>query len=729
MTHSEKLVSELEKKGAGVKDGYLTAFAYNLHGEEKLVRIDGTGVIYRDRLCLYEDGKEIKTLMLSDTEELKIINSVGAYKVVCEHTDGALELLFQGDMRTHREASCAVGYINGIKRDPDSALKRELVFICPKCGKTLRTEEEVCLKCVDKSKTFRRLWQVTKGDRGRMAASLLLFFGVTAISLLSPYIQRIFVDDYILADEKPQLFAFAAVVGLMFGVTVISTALSVARSYFLTCAGTSVVVRLRQTVFEKIEAMSLAGVSKRPTGELMGRLNGDSNVLQRFLTADMPALLEQLILFFFIGVQVVRYDYKLALLVIVPVPFVLLFYRLFWSFMRRMWGRQWVFETRSSTILYDAYQGIRIVKSFGMEHREVERYNKAVEEQRDISMKNEELFAVVFPIVSTFAGIGEFFLLYYVGGNILGGQMTFGEMAQFSAYVSMLYGPLRWMAMIPRRLVASMTSMVKMFEIIDEPADVPEAEHPVDRPIEGHIEFKDVSFGYSDGQTVLRHVSFEVKPGEMIGIVGRSGAGKSTLINLVMRLYDAESGQITVDGVDIRDISGEHLRSNIGVVLQETFLFSGTVYDNIAYAHPTATRSEVIGAAKAAGAHGFIMKLPDGYNTRVGEKGNTLSGGERQRIAIARALLHDPKILILDEATASLDTETEKQLQDALAGLMSGRTTIAIAHRLSTLRNAGRLIVIDKGTVAEQGSRDELMAAGGIYHDLVTAQSMMNKLS
>jgi len=301
-------------------------------------------------------------------------------------------------------------------------------------------------------------------------------------------------------------------------------------------------------------------------------------------------------------------------------------------------------------------------------------------------------------------------------------------MAQFSTYVGMMYGPLRWMVMIPRRLVHALTSVVKVFEIIDEDTDVPESENPVDQPIVGHVKFNDVSFGYLDGQTVVRHVNFEVKPGEMIGIVGKSGAGKSTLINLVMRLYDANSGSITLDGVNLRDISEEHLRSEMGVVLQETFLFSGTIYDNIAYAKPESTRDDVIRAAKAAGAHPFIMKLPDGYNTKVGEKGHTLSGGERQRIAIARALLHDPKILILDEATASLDTETESQLQEALKKLMEGRTTIAIAHRLSTLRNANRLIVIDNGTVAEEGSHNELMEKEGIYYNLVMAQRSMNKL-
>ena len=326
-------------------------------------------------------------------------------------------------------------------------------------------------------------------------------------------------------------------------------------------------------------------------------------------------------------------------------------------------------------------------------------------------------------------GVGEFFLLYYVGNKIIGGEMTLGEMSQFSAYVSLIYGPLRWLSFLPRRLTRVMTSVVKIFEIIDEEVDVADKSDAIDHDIEGYITFDNISFGYDKTNIVLKNVTAEIKPGEMIGIVGKSGVGKSTLINLVMRMYDVNEGCIKIDGIDIKDISQDSLRSQIGVVLQETFLFSGTIYDNIAYAKPNATRDEVITAAKIAGAHSFIMKLPNAYNTKVGERGHTLSGGERQRVAIARALLHNPRILILDEATASLDTETEKQIQDALQKLIADRTTLAIAHRLSTLRNATKILVLDKGGLAEMGSHEELMRKKGIYYGLVMAQRQMSKMS
>ena len=273
-----------------------------------------------------------------------------------------------------------------------------------------------------------------------------------------------------------------------------------------------------------------------------------------------------------------------------------------------------------------------------------------------------------------------------------------------------------------------MVSTAKVFEIIDEKIHDDDAERPVELKIEGNIEIKDVSFGYDESMEVLHDINLSIKPGEMIGLVGRSGVGKSTLINLLMRMYDVSEGKILIDGVDLKDISQECLRSQIGAVLQETFLFSGSIYDNIAYAKADATREEVIRAAKLADAHSFIIKLPDAYNTYVGERGYTLSGGERQRISIARALLHDPRILILDEATASLDTETEKQIQDALANLIEDRTTIAIAHRLSTLRNATKIVVLDKGTVAEIGTHDELMKQKGIYYGLVLAQRQMSRM-
>jgi ATP-binding cassette subfamily B protein len=322
-------------------------------------------------------------------------------------------------------------------------------------------------------------------------------------------------------------------------------------------------------------------------------------------------------------------------------------------------------------------------------------------------------------------------ITWYVGGRqVVGDEMSLGTLITFLAYLGTFYGPLQFLSRLADWLARALASAERIFEIIDSDPDVPEAEEPVPMPrIDGRVSFDDVTFGYDRHKPVLRNVGLDVAQGEMIGFVGHSGAGKSTTINLICRFYDVNEGRILIDGVDIRKIPQQDLRSQIGVVLQDTFLFSGTICDNIGYAKPGATVEEIMAAAKAANAHDFICQKPDGYDTQVGERGQSLSGGERQRISIARAILHNPRILILDEATSSVDTDTEKQIQDAIARLIKGRTTFAIAHRLSTLRNANRLVVLKEGKVEEVGTHDELMEKKGEFYRLVGMQQEMSQIT
>jgi ATP-binding cassette subfamily B protein len=337
------------------------------------------------------------------------------------------------------------------------------------------------------------------------------------------------------------------------------------------------------------------------------------------------------------------------------------------------------------------------------------------------------VFSVLSPISNYLIQVGQYAVLFLGCLLIVRGTMNLGELIQFIGYAGMVYGPLTWLMFLPRWVANAVISIDRVFSVIDQEPEIRDAESSVEHRIEGSLSFRNVTFGYKSYEPVLSDITFDIKQGEMIGLVGHSGSGKSTLINLVSRFYDVNEGEILLDGMDIRKIKQEDLRSQIGVVLQETFLFSGTIMDNICYSKPDATLEEIIQAARVANAHDFIVKFADGYDTRVEENGNNLSGGERQRLAIARAVLSDPRILILDEATASLDIEAETAIQEALKRVTAGRTTIAIAHRLSTLRNADRLLVLEKGKIAEIGTHTDLMARRGIYHGLIMAQRNMAK--
>jgi len=411
--------------------------------------------------------------------------------------------------------------------------------------------------------------------------------------------------------------------------------------------------------------------------------------------------------------------------VFVPIPFIVFIVSQFWKFVQSRNRKLWVLQTRAGYLLQDILNGIRVVKCFGQEDREIERFKYANVRASEQSESNAKLFDTVFPLLTFGIRLGHYLILMYGSMMLFNGEMSIGTLHQFNSYSSIIYSPLLYITSIPRTISTFLTSSSKVFEILEETPEVSDIGLPIDIQIEGDIAIKNITFGYESYNPVLENVTVDIKAGEMIGIVGHSGSGKTTLINLIMRLYDVNEGAIEIDDVNIKDISQSALRSQMGIVLQETFLFSGTIRDNICYSKPYATDEEVIQAARTANAHDFIMNLPEGYNTVVGEKGYSLSGGERQRIAIARAIIHNPKILILDEATAALDTETEKLIQDALNRLTKNRTTLAIAHRLSTLRNADKLLVLDKGKVAEFGSHAELLEKRGIYYKLVMAQRRM----
>jgi ATP-binding cassette subfamily B protein len=391
----------------------------------------------------------------------------------------------------------------------------------------------------------------------------------------------------------------------------------------------------------------------------------------------------------------------------------------------RLTQRSRTADIRHGRIQFDYLTGERVVKVFGREEDAVKTYSSYLNKRFHEAWRYNEFSIVYSYILYIILEIGSYLLLFFGNLWLFNGEIDAGTINQFTAYSAIFYGPLREFSNLPTEITAFVTALSHIKEIFDEEPEVRDAEDAKYPEIRGHIKMTRAYFGYNAYAPILRGVSLEIQPGEMIGIVGHSGCGKTTLVNLVMRLYDVQRGKVEIDGVDIRKIAQKHLRSHIGIVPQEVMLFDATVRENIRFSRPDATDEEVIAAAKAAGAHDFILSLPEGYNTRVGERGSSLSGGERQRIAIARALIHDPQILILDEATAALDAETERDIQKALERLSEGRTTIAIAHRLSTLRNANRIIVIDHGRVVEHGTHRELIEKRGRYYKLVMAQTSL----
>ncbi len=717
--------------GEHAAENQFCAFKYNLLPTSSTEKCDGIISVDKERLHIFEGNKETESIACDQIAEIITDMGVGCMFISVKYKDGSVCLLCRSTLENQKSIIKTVRRMNmyfedgKISEDVESAESK-----CPKCHRPFMNGSKVCPHCADKKQLVKRVWALFSPYKLLVFSAVALFLIVSSINLILPYINSIIVDNYI---QKPDyalghLGGFTIAVLSLAVLEIIIRLVSTVRYHLLIKASNRMIVELRNKLFDKVGRLSITKISAKTTGDLMRRITGDTGTMEHFLINYLPSVLEQLAVFTAVGIYILIYDARLFLLIILPTPFVVLSFNLFWKFMRNLFRKRWLAGSKANTVLHDIFSGIRVVKAFGMEHKESERYEKATGEERKMQEKTDCLWSILMPILRYFICFGEFIILFYVGNKILDGSMTLGQMAQFSSYAGMIYGPLRMVAHIPRNIMNFTTSATKVFEILDETEDITDNEKSVELDIKGDIDINNVSFGYDGGVEVLHKINAHIKSGEFIGIVGASGAGKSTLINLIMRMYDVEDGSISIDGVDIRNILQNSLRSQIGVVLQETFLFSGTVYQNIAYAKPDATREEIIAVAKLAGCHEFIIKLPDGYNTKVGEKGYTVSGGERQRIAIARALLHNPKILILDEATASLDTETEKQIQDALARLSSSRTTIAIAHRLSTLRNANRLIVLDKGKLAEEGSHDELMKKKGIYYSLVMAQREMSNM-
>ncbi len=608
-------------------------------------------------------------------------------------------------------------------RTAEEVVSMEYEKYCEKCGRALPGTSK-CPYCEGKADVLKKFMALCGEYVGKLLLISLLMILTAAVNLVTPMIQRNFIDNALATGDGGwgDLWLF---VGVTFSLLVARILVSVYRYWQCVSLGSALSMSLRHKLYHKIQTLSLSFINNRKPGELLNRVSRDTNQIRGFMEEVFGDMFSVLLTMIVSLVVMFVISWKMTLLSMVFIVIVFAVTRAFWHKIHTIFHKQWLKYDDVASSLQDIISGMRVVKSFGKEDRESARFQKKTEEYATLNKKNETFWAIFYPILTFLLGAGSYIAVYFGGMDVLQGDMSLGELVQFITYCGYLFGPLNWMTHLPRMVMQMITSLNRIYDVLDEEPRIADSKDSKAFPIQGAFTFEDVSFGYHTYEPVLENVSFQVKPGEMIGLVGASGTGKSTLINLIMRLYDVDQGKITIDGVDLRDMKAESLHSQIGVVLQETFLFSGSILANIRFARQDASLAEVIQAAKAANAHDFICKTPDGYNTYVGEHGYNLSGGERQRIAIARAILNNPRLLILDEATSALDTESEFLIQQALNRLVKGRTTFAIAHRLSTLRNADRLVVIDKHSIAEIGTHNELLEKKGIYYGLVTAQLKM----
>lgn len=690
--------------------------------------------VTEERLIVLSGGVKTAEYELADCEKIKCEHQVYSGILTVFGKDGTTSCAARFSMRhIVRVAYVARGaqtIINAGEEgrapsDTDRVTSSEYEKYCEKCGRALPGTSK-CPYCDGKADILRKFMALCGEFTGRLILLSVMLVFIAAVDLISPMVQRKFIDDA-LSDGNGTYTQLWWFIGITFTLLVSRLALGVGRYWFCARLGASISMSLRKKLYYKIQALSLSFINNRRPGELMNRVSRDTRQIREFMEEVFGDMLSTLVTMIVSLVMMFVISWKMSLLSLMFVVVVVVVTRAFWHHIRTIFHRQWLKFDDLSSNLQDIISGMRIVKSFGQEERESAKFTQKTREFAVIQKKNETFWAVFFPILTFLLGIGTYIAIYFGGIQVLDGDMSVGRLVQFVTYNGYLFGPLSWMTHLPRQVMQMVTSLNRIYDVLDEEPKLADKENSKAFPIEGAFQFEKVSFGYQTYEPVLENISFSVNPGEMIGLVGASGTGKSTLINLIMRLYDVDQGKITLDGCDLRDIQMESLHSQIGVVLQETFLFSGSILANIRFAKQDATLEEVIRAARAANAHDFICKTPDGYNTYVGEHGYNLSGGERQRIAIARAILNNPRILILDEATSALDTESEFLIQQALDRLVKGRTTFAIAHRLSTLRNADRLVVIDKHGVAEIGTHNELLEKKGIYYGLVNAQLKMSE--
>jgi len=613
------------------------------------------------------------------------------------------------------------------EQPPEKAKTGERKIRCDKCGRVIPPWSEICPACLSRRKVLSRLLDFVKPYKWRAITGFTLAMLTTLSGLIRPYLTKPMLDNGlgIAPGCSANYRVLLGYILFMAGLTVFAAVIGAIRERMMATLGSRLGRDIRDRAYAHLHSLSLSFFSRKSTGSLVTRITSDSDRIWDFVTFTIIEMTIAMATIIGVGIALFILNWRLACIVLLPVPLMFFLTIIFHKKLHKKFQRIFHRWSLLTATVADALPGVRVIKAFSQEKHEVERFGA-----RNLDFYTGEIDMITLqtmfsPVMQFCTQIGT--LLVWIAGGymVVRGSITPGTLMAYIGYMFMFYRPIHMIAHMDRMFNRAATSVQRIFEILDtEPTIFSTSSARPLQTLQSCIELRNVSFSYDGISKVLQNINLKIEPGEMIGLAGPSGGGKTTMINLICRFYDVLEGQILINGVDIREYAIESLRRSIGVVLQEPFLFHGTVVGNIAYGKPDATLDDIIAAAHAANAHEFIVRFPDGYDTLVGERGHTLSGGERQRISIARAILNNPALLILDEATSSVDTETEKLIQEALDRLVSNRTTIAIAHRLSTLRKANRLVILDKGKIIEQGTHEELAALkDGLYSKLIRMQT------
>jgi ABC-type multidrug transport system fused ATPase/permease subunit len=550
-------------------------------------------------------------------------------------------------------------------------------------------------------------------------AGMALSFAVTGLSLIPPYLMRTLVDEVI---DKRNIALLPTLTISLISIYAANTVLGVGQSYTMSYLAQKIIFNMRGKVYEHLQKLSMGFYDRISSGRVLSRVTDDVGRVNWFLVWGIPTLVINTMQIIGIGLILFTLNLNLAFFALLPVPLIVIGIPSFRKKARRIYHKQWRRWADMSSLLVDTIPGAIVVKAHSQEKSEVKRLIERMTLVVRANLDTTKLNLSFFPILGFTSSVGAAIVWYMGGYQVLNGGLTLGTLWMFVSYMWMFYGPIQSLTNLVQPLQEAITSGERVLEIVELQPDIQDADEAVSLDFRGDISFRDVSFGYQPYIPVVKNITLDIRAGETIGVVGPSGGGKTTLTKLLLRFYDPTEGSVSVDGIDLRKIKVETLRRQIGIVQQDPFLFYGSIAYNISYGKADATPEEIIASARAANAHEFIMSSYAGYDSHVGERGSRLSGGERQRIAIARAILTDPKILVMDEATSSVDTLTERQIQKALENLVVGRTTIIIAHRLSTLQKADRIVVVERGKIVEVGSHQELLKTGGLYSKLYNAQ-------